>query len=207
MEEKPLRDRTPFVVMTLSVLAAAGWWLYSRPSDKGSAGPKGDLGAEQEIRALLRQAREHPAPPPPPLPEPKQLKAPWVVRGKVLDIYGLAPLEGAELVFTREFMGAAGVSAVSDAAGRYRVELPGLPKGGYYVQVLHRDCDRLRFFTGKAPEWTAAGWEERVRLSRTDQPHAPFSGKPGAASELDIALVPREGALPPGEAAKIQAVK
>jgi len=207
MQEGPRRDPTPFVVMAVAVLAATGFWLYSRPSSTGPESPRGAPSAEQEIQALLRQAQEHPKPLPPPPPKPKPIKDPWVVRGKVMDLYRLAPLKYAEVRFAHKFLGDEGPSAVTDASGSYGIELPQRREPGYFIQVIHRDCDSTRFFSGKAADWTGAPWEDRVRLGHTDQPHPAYRGKPGTPEEMDFALVPKEHTLSAEEAAKIKAVK
>lgn len=205
-DAKTSRDWGSILVMAAAVLAAAGYWYVS---SRGRAGiqiqERGPLSAEQEIAAILKANRAIKHPPPAPAPPP--VKHPWSFRGKVVELYRFRPLAGAAVRFTAKPFDREGFSASTDASGAFQVDLPALPKGGYYAEVLHQECDPTFLMEGASGDWEKLSWDERVRLIREPQPRTGRPGERGTPVNRDFGLILKKPNLTPEELSKLATVR
>jgi pyruvate/2-oxoglutarate dehydrogenase complex dihydrolipoamide acyltransferase (E2) component len=84
-------------------------------------------------------AEEEPQDEAPAAPRARKAARPkgWLVEGSVYDLLSLKPVPGAKIVFQDKNSGAM-VTAVTDAGGRYKADLPKVVEGGYEVTIARR---------------------------------------------------------------------
>ncbi|MBI3551899.1 MAG: carboxypeptidase regulatory-like domain-containing protein [Elusimicrobia bacterium] len=146
--------------------------------------------------------RTRPVPPPAPAPRPAPAPTPeeppppaeWTVSGSVYDLLTLRPAAGARLNFENRASGEV-FKAKTDAGGHYRVRLPKLIEGGYWVVVSAKGY-RGDYLEEASPPYTSrtrAGREDALsEASQTNILHVPIFLDKEISLEYNLALLPHE---------------
>jgi hypothetical protein len=131
---------------------------------------------------------------PPSIPETVEQEEPagWRVHGRVYDLLSLKAAAGARLTFENRSTGEV-FKAKTDARGNYKVDLPTLTDGGYWVAIAAKGFSGDFLEEGSPPfaSRTRAGREEAAaEAAQSKVLHVPIFLDKQAELEYNAALLP-----------------
>ena len=111
----------------------------------------------------------------------------WGFEGKVVDLLDGKPVLGAKIYFSDPSTGR-NFSTETDYDGHYSLEVKPLEAGGYLAQIMHPEFEG-RWWEGKNAK---LGKKQRYQLAgRSAGDAIAYSGKSGAGTVVDFAVVPK----------------
>lgn len=113
----------------------------------------------------------------------------WVFSGRLYDLMNLRPVYEATLMF-RDSRGKAGGKVITGDDGGYRLSLPALESGGYWLTIEHPDY-LDKYIEEVEPPLHTMPRDQRRNLSTLNPKLNPIEGSPYGATRKDLILVPK----------------
>ncbi len=164
-------------------LVCAGLYWLVRPSDKQADSSP----APETTAAPAQPAGDAPGQDAQQLAVAGPAEARWGFEGKVVDLLDGKPVLGAKIYFSDPSTGR-NFSTETDYDGHYSLEVKPLEAGGYLAQIMHPEFEG-RWWEGKNAK---LGKKQRYQLAgRSAGDAIAYSGKSGAGTVVDFAVVPK----------------
>ncbi|MBI4351369.1 MAG: hypothetical protein HY550_08020 [Elusimicrobia bacterium] len=185
------KNTLPKILLALAV-AAVPAWFFLKPAARPAALPAADGTGQPQLTVYADDQRTEaePSSPAAEVVVPAARQEMWRFEGTVLDLLKETPAEGAALKFYSN-SGAETFQAVTDAQGKYSLELKPLESGGYGVFISHPNYGNQHWDAAAAKK----SLKERCKMGQGVQFMSPEEltrhvGSPGGLSVYDFTVYP-----------------